>query len=173
MKKKVTLLFFCTTMLLLGLWWTFNFISEDGEFTKWGHASVGIENLEDRKPYYIGYPFKWDGIGKPRLEKMEFIKRDGTIVGKDDIEFSIQPFIASTERIGALDEDSVREDGLDDDFVRLKGYKVNDGFYLVLRVEFNGTNPINDINTLRITYKKFGTTQFQNIHFDDGIITDE
>ncbi len=172
MKKKIVMLFFCT-ILLLGLWWTFNFISQDGEFTKLGHATVNIENFEERKPIYLGYPFRWNGLGKPRLEKMEFIKRDGTIVAKDDEEFTIHPFIASTNRIGVLDEESVKEDGLDNDFVQVKDYKVNDDFYLVLRVEFNGTDPINDINTLRITYKKFGTTQFQNIHFDDGIIADE
>ncbi|MDM5317254.1 hypothetical protein QUF49_14690 [Fictibacillus sp. b24] len=172
MKKKVTLLFFCA-MLLLGLWWTFNFISQDGEFTKLGHSTVGIENWKDRKPIYIGYPVKWEGMGKPRLKKIEFIKRDGIIVAKDDKEFTIQPFIASTERIGALDEKSVKEDGLDKDFVSVKDYKVNGEFYLVLRVEFHATNPINDINTLRITYEKLGVTQVQNIHFDDGVITVE
>ncbi|KZE69103.1 hypothetical protein AWM68_02225 [Fictibacillus phosphorivorans] len=174
MKKRIALLF-VSIIILIGLWWTFNFISHYGEFTKWGHASIGIENWEDHQPFYVGYPFKWEGIGKPTLEEIEFIKRDGTIVAKNDDEFKIQPFIARTGRIGALDEKGVKEDGLDDDLVSVKGYKVDGEFYLVLRVEFLGTNtnPINDISTLRITYEKFRTTQMQNIHFGEGLITDE
>jgi hypothetical protein len=41
----------------------------------------------DGKKYYLGYDFSWEGIGKPTLEKVEFIKKDGSIVGKDDDEF--------------------------------------------------------------------------------------
>jgi hypothetical protein len=118
----------------------------------------------------LGYNFSWEGIGNPTIEKIEFIKRDGTIVAKDDDEFRIKPLIASTERIGTLDEETVIEEGLNDELVDVKGFQVDGNFNLVLRVELDVTNADNDIKTLRITYKKYGVTQFQNIPFDNGVI---
>jgi hypothetical protein len=59
-----------------------------------------------------------------------------------------------------------------EDFIDIKNYRVDKDFHLILAVQYNGTTPENDINLLRITYKKFGVTQHRNIPFDDGVMTD-
>lgn len=151
----------------------FNYISLEGEFTKFSHTTLGIEHFEDGNAYYFGYQFRWEGIGNPAIEKVEFIKSDGTIVTKDDDEFRIQPFIASSESIGVLDEKTVIKEGLLNDFVDVKGYQIDEDFHLVLRVELEVTNPYKDIGSIRVTYKKYGITQFQYISFDDGVVTDQ
>ncbi|MET3698845.1 hypothetical protein SAMN05877753_11080 [Bacillus oleivorans] len=171
MNKKIVILFVLIILVIM-FWWIFNLISRDGEFTKTSHVTAGIEHFEKRKAVFLGYNFSWKGIGKPIIEKIEFLKRDGTIVAKDENDFRIQPFIASTERIGVIDEEYVVNEGLDVDLIQVKGYQINKNFYLVLRVEFDGTNPDNDIKILRITYKKYGVTQYQNIPFDGGVIMD-
>jgi hypothetical protein len=167
-KKIIVILF-----VFISFWWSFYYISRDGEFTKWSHTTLALEHFEDGKPVYFGYNFSWKGIGKPTLEKIEFIKKDGTIATQDDVDFRIQPFITQSARVGALDEETILKEGIKDDLHGVKGFQVNGDFYLVLAVLLNGTNPDNDISTLRITYTKYGVTQFQNIPFDDGFIMDE
>lgn len=168
--KKIIVIMLIFIVLVISFWWVFHYISRDGEFTKWSHATVGIEHFEVGNAIYLDYHFRWEGIGSPTLEKVEFIKRDGTIQAKDDDEFRIHPFIATSERIGAVDEETVIKRGILNDLVEVKGFQVVEDFYLVLRVEMANTD--NDISSVRITYKKFGVTQFQNIPFDDGIIKD-
>ncbi|MBM4763592.1 hypothetical protein [Bacillus sp. B15-48] len=170
--KKIIVIMFVAIVLVIGFWGLFNYISHEGEFTKQSHTTLGIEHFEDGNAYYFGYNFRWEGIGNPTIEKVEFIKTDGTIVAKDDDEFRIQPFIASSERIGVLDEETVIKEGLLSDLVDVKGFRVDEDFSLVLRVELDVTNSYNDISSLRITYKKYGVTQFQYVSFEDGVVTD-
>jgi hypothetical protein len=59
-----------------------------------------------------------------------------------------------------------------EDFFDIKNYQIDKDFYIILAVQYNGTTPENDINQLRIIYKKFGVTQHQEIPFDDGVMTD-
>ncbi|MBT2645022.1 hypothetical protein J7I80_22635 [Bacillus sp. ISL-41] len=136
------------------------------------HTTTGSEYYKDDKKFYLGYDFTWEGIGKPILEKVEFIKKDGMIVAKDDDEFMIEPFIARNRIIGGLDEESVLEEGMHEDFMTIKNYQVDKDFHLILAVQYNGSTPENDINQLRITNKQFGVTQHRNIPFDAGVITD-
>ncbi|MBM7661112.1 hypothetical protein JOC85_001884 [Bacillus mesophilus] len=174
--KKIIIIMFIVIIFAISFLWSLDYISHDGEFTKWNHSTAGQEQFKDGSPIYLGYNFTWEGFGNPILEKVEFIKRDGTIVAKDDDEFHIEPYIASTERIGVLDEDTVMKEGLNNDFVNVKDFRINKNFYLVLRVKYVGNdlnNVVNDIESLRFTYKKYGVTQFQNIAFNDGIITGE
>lgn len=174
--KKIIVIMFIFILLAISFLLSFNYISRDGEFTKWSHSTAGKGYFNDGRAIYLGYNFKWEGIGNPLLEKVEILKKDGTIVAKDDDEIRIEPYVASTQRIGALDEETVMKEGLNDDFINIKDFQVDEDFYLVLRVEFvdnDVNNVINDIESLRITYTKYGMTQFQIIPFDDGIITDE
>ncbi|MCA1322487.1 hypothetical protein LC085_21665 [Bacillus tianshenii] len=170
--KKVIVMILVSVVLVIGFWGLFNYISNEGEFTKWSNSTLGIESLEDGNAYYFGYTFRWEGIGNPTIEKIEFIKSDGTIVAKDD-EIRIQPFIASSESIGVLDEVTVIKEGLVNELVEVKDFKVDGDFHLVLRVELNVINPNNDISSLRITYNKYGVTQYQYIPFDEGFVTDQ
>ncbi|WP_216831523.1 aldo-keto reductase family protein [Alkalihalobacterium elongatum] len=171
--KKTIVIMLVSMLLVLGCWGLFNYISHEGKFTKLSHSTLGIDHFEDDHAYYFGYNFRWEGIGNPTIEKIEFIKSDGSIVAKDDDEIRIQPFIASSERIGILDEEYVIKEGLHNDLVEVKDFHVDEDFYLVLRVELDVTNFNNDISSLRIMYKKYGVTQFQDIPFDDGVVTDQ
>ncbi|WP_226675108.1 hypothetical protein [Mesobacillus jeotgali] len=170
--RRVAMIMSVIIIVTVGTIWTFDYVSTDGDFTKWSHTTMGYEHYEAGKKYYLGYDITWEGIGKPTLEKVEFIKKDGTIVAKDDDEFKIEPYIAKNRNIGGLDEESVLEEGIHEDLTDIKNYQVDEDFHLILAVQYNGTTPENDIYLLRITYKKFGVTHHRNISFDDGIITD-
>lgn len=170
--KKIIVIMFIFILLVTSFWWSFDYISHKGKFTKWSHSTVEKELFYNGGAIYLGYNFGWEGIGNPLLEKVEFIKKDGTFVAEDD-EIRIESYIANTNRIGALDEESVINEGLNDDFVNVKDFKVYEDFNLVLRVEYEGTVAENDIRTLRIRYKKYGVPQYQDIPFDNGVITDE
>ncbi|MCR2822681.1 hypothetical protein [Lederbergia panacisoli] len=165
--KKTIVVLSILAILVISFWWTFHYVSRDGEFTKWGHGTVPIDFFDNGKAVFFGYDFTWEGIGKPILEKVEFIKRDGTMVEKDDNGFRIEPFIGKTRTIGSLSEEYVMEEGLDKDLVPFKGFQVDNGFYLVLRVEFHGQDADNDIEEMKITYKKYGITQLQYIPFEN------
>lgn len=153
-----------------GIVWGGDYLIHNGEFEKTSHTTIGINHLQKDKVFYIGYDFMWEGNGKPTLEKVEFIKKDGTIISKDDNELMLQPFISKTDLIGALEEDDIISRGLNKDLLPVKGTQIENDFQLVLRVELGEIKADDDIEILRITYKKYGITQFQNIPFDDGII---
>lgn len=170
--KKNLLVFAFLIVLVISIGWVFDYLSHNGGFTKWSHSTLEIELFEDGKAFYLDYHFRWEGIGNPTIEKVEFIKKDGTIVAKDDDQFRIQPFVSKV-RHGMFDEESANKEGIIDALIPVKGFKVNDDFYLVLRAELTDNDIDNDIRTVRITYKKFGITQFQNIPFDNGIISEE
>jgi len=174
-KKKTIVVLSIITILAISYWWVFHYVSRDGEFTKWGHAYVPIDFFDDGKAIYIGNDFKWEGIGNPTLEKVEFFKRDGSIVAKDDDEFRIEPFIekSNTNTIGIMDEESVKDQGLDKNLFPYEGFHIDKDFSLVLRVEFHGDNTDNDIREMRLTYKKYGVTQSQYIPFRNIFIHDD
>jgi hypothetical protein len=170
--KKTLYIFAVLIVLIIGIGWIFNYVSHKGHFTKWDHTSLGRELFEDGKAYYVDYYFKWEGLGNPTLEKVELIKNDGMIVAKDDDQFRIETFVSKEQR-GSFDEESAIKEGITDEQIPVKGYKVDDEFSLVLKAHLIDNETNNDINTVRITYKKFGIVQFQNIPFDDGIISGE
>jgi hypothetical protein len=170
--KRVIIIMLGIIIVAVGFIRTFDYISSDGDFTKWSHTTMGAKHFKNEKKFYLGYDFTWEGIGKPTLEKVEFIKKDGSIVAKDDDDFKIEPVIAKSRYIGGFDEEQVLEEGIHKDFVEIKNYQVDKDLYLILAVQYNGTTPENDLNLLRITYKKFGITQHRNIPFDDGVIAD-
>lgn len=171
--RKTVVILFVSIFLVIGVWVSYDYISRDGEFTKWSHTTLDIENFKKNVPYYIGYSFKWEGIGNPTIESIDFIKRDGIIVTKDDVDLRIHPFIATSTNIGSLEEEYVIEEGLLDGLNEVNGFQVDENFNLVVRVELvDASNFDNDISTIRITYKKYGITQTQNIPFDGGFVTD-
>lgn len=170
--KRVIMIMLGIIIVSVGLIGTFDYISSDSDFTKWSHTTMGAEHFKNEKKFYLGYDFTWEGIGKPTLDKVEFIKKDGSIVAKDDDDFKIESFIAKSRYIGGFDEEQVLEEGIHEDFVDIKNYRVDKDFYLILAVQYNGKTPENDLNLLRITYKKFGVTHHRNIPFDDGVISD-
>lgn len=172
MRKNIVMLL-ASIVFVIGLLVSYNYISRDGEFTKLSHVTLALENFQNSVPYYLGYRFKWEGIGNPSIDKIEFLKKDGTIVTKNDVDLSIQPFIATSTSIGGLTEELVIKDGLLDELIEVNGFQVDDNFTLVVRVELvDVSNFNNDISSLRITYKKYGMTQTQSIPFDGGFVTD-
>ncbi|GAM12426.1 hypothetical protein [Mesobacillus selenatarsenatis] len=120
----------------IGSFWTFDYVSRDGDFTKWSHTTMGYEHYKEGKKYYLGYDINWEGIGKPTLEKVEFIKKDGTIVAKDDDEFKNEPYIAKNRNISGLDEESVLEEGKHEDLTDIKNYQVDEDFHLILAAQY-------------------------------------
>ncbi|MFC0189553.1 hypothetical protein ACFFJY_14710 [Fictibacillus aquaticus] len=158
--------------VVFGAVWTFQYVSNEGKFTKRSHTTVDIETLQKEKAVYIGYDLKWEGLGAPVLQKAELIKTDNTIVAKDDKQILIRLFINKTN-FGAVSEEEVIKEGLYDNLLPVRGYKADGDFSLVLRVELVDKDWNQDIKSVKITYKKFGITHVQNISFSDGIITNK
>jgi hypothetical protein len=175
MMKKTFLVWTIFLVVMTCIVWTFIYLSSEGEFEKYSHTSMGIEGLKEDKPAYLSYEFKWNGIVAPTLEKIEFIKRDGTFFEKSDDNLVIEPFVGKADFGSYYEEDAEREGKLDS-LHAVQGFKVEDSlFSLALRVEFKDPNwnGDNDISTIRITYNQWGNTQIQNVPFGEGIITDK
>ncbi|MEQ6389704.1 hypothetical protein RZN22_10300 [Bacillaceae bacterium S4-13-58] len=85
---------------------------------------------------------------------------------KDD-EISLQPYVSITDAFGAVNEEYVKKEGLDEGLFQVKGFKVNGDFNLILRIGVSELHPNNDIHTLRMTYKKFGVSQ---VHLIMGLL---
>lgn len=166
--KKIIVSGLVLVVLIIGSWSGFHYISHDGEFSKWGHASLGEEHFKDGQPFYLDYHFRWEGLGSPTIEKIEFFQKDGTLVEKEDA-LRVQPYVASSMR-GMFDEESATKEGRTDDLSEVNGIQVKEDLYLTLRVE--GASADKDLGALRITYKKYGVTQSQYIPFDEGVVSD-
>ncbi|MFC5603170.1 hypothetical protein [Sporosarcina koreensis] len=174
MKKKFMLLTFSLITLVL-VSWISTTIVRSGNFKKRDHTSIGAEYFISRDALYFGYDLSWEGIGRPTLKQIDFIKKDGTPITPED-DFLIQPFIeisSDGNTIGVLDEKTVMNEGFINNLLPFEDFQVDGKFRLVLRVEFHGNSIENDISELEITYKKFGITQSKDISFDEGIFTDE
>lgn len=155
-----TLRGFTIIVLVISIGLIFNYVSQNGQFTKWCHTSLDRELFEDGKAYYIDYPFKWEGIGNPTLEKIELIKNDGIKIEKNDEHFRIKTFITNEQR-GSFDEESAIKEGVTVDLIPVKGYKVKNDFNLAIIAELTDHETDQDINTVRITYKKLGIVHSQ------------
>ncbi|RSD28697.1 hypothetical protein [Mesobacillus subterraneus] len=137
--KKLISIMLVAIVLVIGITLAFQYIILHGEFKKWSHATMD-EDYFKGKTMYLGYDFTWKGIGSPMIEKVEFIKKDGTILAKDEDGFRNHPYFMKSNSIGILDEESVLKDGLMEELFEIKGQKVDKDFRLVLAVEYNRTN---------------------------------
>lgn len=170
--KKTLMKWIVVSVLVISAILAFRYLSHEGKFEKYSHVTIGKETLKEGKAVYLGYHLRWEGMGNPTLQKVEFIKSDGTIVAKDDDQMRIIPYITKMDFGSYYEEDAIQE-GIIDKLLPVKGFEANDDFSLVLRVEPNDFEWDSDIETIRVMYKKFGQTQFQNISFDDGVISNE
>ncbi|MFC7372481.1 hypothetical protein ACFQPF_12450 [Fictibacillus iocasae] len=161
---KRSLILIGLVLLISGLWF-FNFIRDEGEFTKWSHASVGKGVLIESKAVYIGYHFRWDGIGKPTIEKVELLKRDGSEDAKVEL-------YMSNKEIGTYDEEDAIKEGIIQTLFPVKGFTPDTNFFIVLRVGQGDIQSDQDIRKISITYTKFGQSHVQTLSFEDGVISD-
>ncbi|WOV86836.1 hypothetical protein QWT69_13290 [Sporosarcina oncorhynchi] len=171
MKKGLIAIAFL--LIAIAVVWTATYVIRDGEFSKRSHTIVMEEHFDNGEAMYLGYKFLWEGIGRPTLMEVALLKKDGTVLTQEDA-FRIQPYVENSpeNQIGALNEETVINDGLADHLLPLKGFKVDSNFRIVLRVEYDENQPVPEIDRLRITYKKFGVTRQQIIAFE-GILIDE
>jgi hypothetical protein len=171
--KKSLIKWIILIIFFISILWIFNYLSNEGKFDKISHITVGHELLKERKAVYLSYLFSWNGISNPSLEKVEFIKNDGTIATKFDEQVLIKPFISKVNFGSFYEEDATKKE-IVKKLLPVNGFKPDDEFSLVLRVEQKDYdyNWDNDIATVRITYKKFGQSHYQNISFDKGIVED-
>jgi hypothetical protein len=171
--KKSLIKWIILIIFFISILWIFNYLSNEGKFDKISHITVGHELLKERKAVYLSYLFSWNGMSNPTLEKVDFIKNDGTIVAIFDEQVLIKPLISKVNFGSLYEEDAIKE-GIINKLLPVNGFKPDGEFSLVIRVEqkdyYYDWN--NDIDTVRITYKKFGQSHYQNISFDKGIVAD-
>lgn len=173
MKKKYVFLSLFLIIVLAIIWATTHVIN-DGAYEKLNHVNVMKEHFENGEAMYLGYVFSWKGIGRPTLQQVELLKKDGTLLTEDD-GFLIETYIEETDgnSIGAVDENWAYTDGMVDRLTPMKNYQIDGGkFRLVLRVKYEGDRTKDDVSEMKITYKKFGITQSQTLPFE-GILTGE
>jgi hypothetical protein len=166
MKKLIVLIaaiFLIPFILLTG---TIIYIANEGEFTKWSHTTIGKTYFETGGEYFLSYYFHWDGIANPVLQKIEFLKKDGSVFDSS-ASLQITPYISSIG-FGTISAEDFKAEELNP----VKGYTVEGEFHLALRAMAR-ENEIDDIGTIRITYKNLGVMHQQDISFEEGIITDE
>lgn len=149
------------------------YLVKEGDFEKTSHTSMNKEALKKNSSLYIGYFINWNGIGSPTIEKIEFFKEDGSLLAKREDEIVITPFIDKKKEIGTMYEEDLIKEGYMDNLLDVKGYKVKDELNLVLKVEIGESIDFQDIGKIRIMYRKLGLTEYQEISFDDGIVTGE
>ncbi|WP_456274647.1 hypothetical protein [Bacillus sp. AK031] len=142
------------------------YLAKEGEFTKWSHTTMAKTYFESGGEYFLSYYFHWDGIANPVLQKIEFIKQDGRVLDSSD-SLQITPFISS-RGFGTISAEELKAE----DLTPVKGYTAEDEFHLALRAKARDSE-MEDIRTVRITYKNLGVLQHQDISFEEGIITDE
>ncbi|MBM7578604.1 hypothetical protein [Jeotgalibacillus terrae] len=152
-------------ILAISAWLLFDYFSNSGAFTLGSHSSASQELLDQTSPIYLGYEMQWEGTGTPTLERIELIKRDGTIADTDQA----AAFIATKGKIGMLGEQAVEKEEL----VEVNGFQPENDIHLVIRVDKTKGFAENDIKEMRIIYKKYGVTQYQDLSFGEGIVTDE
>ncbi|MFB1082549.1 hypothetical protein [Jeotgalibacillus sp. JSM ZJ347] len=139
--KKSFVLTAVTLMLFIGMWIGFDYLSHSGEFTLESDSSASQELLDDANPIYLSYGIKWEGTGTPTLERIEMIRRDGTIADTHLAE----SFIATTNIIGVMDGESVEKGGLTEELRAVNEFQPKDAFHLVIRVDDASDLAENDI----------------------------
>lgn len=162
------------SLLLIAAVWFSVYAINDGGFNKWSHTTVLDEHFDNGKRVYLGYDFTWEGIGRPRITQLDFIKKDGTHLTGFEAS-RIQPYLEMSldgNTIGAVDEESVIDDGKLDHLIPLGNTRVDGDFRIILRVDYDGVRIDDDIGEMIITYTKFGVIRHQAIPFD-GILMDD
>lgn len=176
MKRYFIIFAVIIIVILLGAW-SYSYykqISDPGLFSKWGHLNLRPEVKESGKSIYAGYPFRWEGHNQAALEKVEFLKQDGTILSIDDEQIYIKVF-ATRMPWGAFPEKHAIKEGRLDDLEPVKGFKVFDQeiFTLVLKVNVIDPNYKDEIHALKMTFEKMGRIHTQDISFEKGIFINE
>ncbi|MCM3636988.1 hypothetical protein M3152_04580 [Sporosarcina luteola] len=175
MKKKILFISIGLIIFISVIWISIHIVSS-GKFTKWSHTTALEDHFKNGEAMYLSYNFSWKGIGRPTLKQIEFIKKDGTSITQDRDGFQIQPYIEISpdgNLIGAMDEKTAKNEGLINNLLPFEDFEVDGDFRVVLKVRFQGINTDDDISMMKITYKKYGVTQHQNISFDDGILMEK
>lgn len=161
-------------LILIAAVWFSIYAINDGEFNKWSHPTVSEEHFDNGKRVYLGYNFTWEGIGRPTIIQLDFIKKDGTPLAGAEAS-RIQPYFEVSQdgnTIGAVDEETAINDRKLDHLTPLGNTQVDGDFRIVLRVDYEGVQIDDDIGEMVITYTKFGVTRHQTIPFD-GILMDD
>ncbi|QPC45867.1 hypothetical protein [Mangrovibacillus cuniculi] len=168
--KMINIFFLVIVITLISIG-GFLFLVKEGEFEKTSHSSMRKEGLVKNNSLFLGYGMKWDGIGTPTIEKIQFYKEDGSLLSKREDEIVITPYIDTSKEIGSMYEEHLLEEGYMDHLLNVRGYKVTDHFHMVLKVEIGQNTDFQDIGKIRIMYKKFGLTKFQEISLEEGIVS--
>ncbi|MUK88833.1 hypothetical protein GMD78_10555 [Ornithinibacillus sp. L9] len=146
----------------------FIFVVKQGEFSKWNHTWPGEEAIESHEALYLGYTLHWDGITTPTIHHISFIKKDGLMLGTDDQQLTIIPYMETGELItGAIDEEYAISEGFTDFYVPVNDYRMEESeLRLILKVQFKDFNHDHDIHQILIEYETLGLKQEQYIDFE-------
>ncbi|KIL53517.1 hypothetical protein KP77_04930 [Jeotgalibacillus alimentarius] len=163
--KKIIAITSVALLLTIGVWLLFDYFSRSGTFTLESHSSASQELIDQTSPIYLGYGLQWKGTGTPTLERVELIRRDGTTADADQA----ATFIAAEGKIGVQGEQTVEKEEL----LEVNGFQPENDIHLVIRLDKTEGFAENDLKEMRIIYKKYGVTQYQDLSFGEGIVTDE
>ncbi|MFC0477234.1 hypothetical protein ACFFHF_18695 [Robertmurraya beringensis] len=173
MKTHKNLFLFVFGIFILSIFSVFTYYIKNGEFVKWSHSWVTKDNeifFEQKTPIYLGYSLDWNGIGKPVIKDILFLKEDGTDIKEEKDQIEIIPYIIDEDFGSMFYEVDATEEGVVERLRLVENYKVtNEKLEIVLKVQLKDNNWDEDIAKMVIEYKNLGIPRKQTIHFD-GII---
>jgi hypothetical protein len=169
MKKIIVLVVFLS--VIFSGFGIYNYLSQHGDFIKTSHSLVERDLIRAGNTIFMGYRFQWEGFGSPEITKVEFQKGDGSILQKSDDEILIETYITEND-FGTRQEADMNNENFKDQLLPIESYKVENNFTLVLGIKLLDENFNNDIQTVRIFYKKLGKNLVQDISFEEGVILD-
>ena len=165
MRKKSLLITLLIIIVVLAV--IYYYLINKSEFTKGSHSWAAEKMVEESEAIYLGYNMHFEGFGNPTLQNVYLLQAENNITQNNNEQISITVFIDKNNRVGALDEKYVIDEGIIDELIPVSGFKLRGSeFNLAIRVELIEKNYKKDFDTLVIEYSHFGITKKQNIKFE-------
>lgn len=163
-RKSLVITTLITSAVLIGLYF---YLLNKAEFTKGSHAWASKEVIEESEVIYLGYNLTFNGYGSPTIQSIYLQQTEGEKGQQYDEQISISVFIDKNNRIGAVDEKYALDEGIIDELIPVRGYKLKESdFNLAIRVELKDKDFKKDFDTLVIEYSHLGVTKKQVIDFE-------
>ncbi|TFD94455.1 hypothetical protein [Jeotgalibacillus sp. R-1-5s-1] len=168
--KKLSVVMILIVLLSFSGWFTFDYVSQAGSFTKTSHSSMHDPTVFDQgKEMYLAYDVIWEGIGSPELKGIE-VRQKGLTMEKEAADFHVEVLINPSMTMGLLDADLFYELGMDQSLLEVDGFQVEGPFQIILRVKGADVREEFDVTELAVTYEKFGVDLIEYIDMDEGVL---
>lgn len=162
--KKLVAIVILLFVILVGWLYYVNLTNVD-EFRLNSYTVIEKDRVKVNEPMYLSYDMKYHGNGKPIIKEINFIKRDGSFLGKEDEAITVKAFIDEkgttlANTTGAITEAEAKQSNLLDNYVPIENHQVeNQDINVVLEVTIKDENYTNNVSALEIDYELLGAKE--------------